>query len=82
MSQWQKLIDRLKGKPKDFTWGELERLLHGCGYEQDEGSGSRRRFFNQKTGAIISLHKPHPRKELKDYQIRDVLIHLREEGYL
>ena len=82
MSQQAKLVERLKSKPKDFSWEELERLLSGFGYKQVEGSGSRRKFVHGKTGAIISLHKPHPRNELKAYQIRDVLTHLREEGYV
>jgi hypothetical protein len=28
------------------------------------------------------LHEPHPQKELKAYQIREVLDHLRQERYL
>jgi hypothetical protein len=30
----------------------------------------------------ISLHQPHPRNELKSYQVKDVLGHLRQEGLL
>jgi predicted RNA binding protein YcfA (HicA-like mRNA interferase family) len=82
MSQQAKLLERLKRKPKDFTWGELETVLEGFGYQQERGSGSRRKFIHPETGAMISLHEPHPRKVLKAYQIRDVVDHLREEGYL
>ena len=82
MSQQEKLLDRLKRKPKDFTWSELESLLAGFGYRQEVGSGSRRKFIHEKTGVVISLHEPHPRKELKTYQVRDVLAHLKEEKYL
>jgi len=82
MSQQAKLLERLKRKPKDFTWGELETLLAGLGYKQERGSGSRRKFIHAETGAIISLHEPHPRNVLKAYQVRDLVDHLREEDYL
>lgn len=82
MSQITKLLDRLKAKPKDFTWGELEKVMEAFGYEQEKGSGSRRKFFNAETNALISLHEPHPRKELKAYQVRDILNHLKQENYL
>jgi predicted RNA binding protein YcfA (HicA-like mRNA interferase family) len=82
MSRGKKLLERLKTKPKDFTWAELEAVLDGLGYRQEKGSGSRRKFIHEETGAMISLHQPHPRKELKSYQIRDILTHLREEHYL
>ena len=68
MSQREKLLERLKSKPKDFGWEELERLLAGLGYEQEKGSGSRRKFYNAETEALVSLHEPHPRKTLKSYQ--------------
>jgi hypothetical protein len=30
----------------------------------------------------ISLHEPHPESVLKPYQVREVLMHLKQEGYL
>lgn len=82
MGKHEKLLERLKGRPKDFRWEELKRLLGGLGYEEEKGSGSRRKFFNASTGVSISLHQPHPRNELKFYQVREVLDHLRQEGLL
>jgi hypothetical protein len=82
MSQKQKLVERLKAKPKDFTWDELENVLKSFGYQIESGSGSRRKFFNAKTGDDINLHQPHPKNILKSYQIRDVLTHLKEKGLL
>src|SRR5437762_11610518 len=32
-----------------------------------------------ETKAVISLHEPHPRKELKAYQVKDVLNYLKAE---
>lgn len=35
-----------------------------------EGSGSRVRF--NKEGIIATFHRPHPKKEAKPYQVKDV----------
>ena len=81
MSQRDKLIVRLKGKPKDFTWDELVRLLEGLGYSEaavGKTGGSRRRFVHPKAPAI-ALHKPHPGKIVKMYVVEDVLRLLTEE---
>ncbi len=80
MSQRDKLLERLKTGPKDFTWGELERLLDGLGYKQERNTGSSRKFYNESTGALICIHQPHPRNILKSYQVRDILQHLKEVG--
>lgn len=81
MSQHQKLTQRIRSKPKDFTWDELKRLMVGFGYQEKTGPGSRRKFIHPK-GAMISLHKPHPGNELKQYQVDDVLEHLTQENLI
>ena len=40
-------------------------------------SGSRVKFY--KGNIIIILHKPHPRKELLEYQIKQMIEKLSEE---
>lgn len=80
MSRRDKALVRLQSKPKDFTWSELKAVMGGFGYAEIEGSGSRRKFIHSATKAIISLHEPHPNSVLKEYQIRDVLTHLKEQG--
>jgi predicted RNA binding protein YcfA (HicA-like mRNA interferase family) len=82
MSQREKLVERFRKRPKDFTWNELERLLEGFGYRQETGQGSGRKFFNEERGVLICIHQPHPRKELKKYQVNDVFEHLKQEGFL
>ncbi|MBQ2817205.1 MAG: type II toxin-antitoxin system HicA family toxin [Clostridia bacterium] len=72
MGQKEKLIKRLKSKPKDFTFDEAETLLKYLGFlRSDKGrtSGSRVMFTNDE-GISILLHKPHPRKELLSYQVK------------
>jgi hypothetical protein len=84
MSQVQKLIARLLSFPKDFTWEELVKILNYFGFKEiktGKTGGSRRKFSNSE-GLIISLHKPHPAKIMKRYQLDDVVSVLKERGYL
>ena len=84
MGQKEKLILKLKSKPKDFTFEEAERLLGFFGYERsDKGrtSGSRVMFCCDGRAPIL-LHKPHPRKELLEYQVKQLVEKLTEEGLI
>ena len=80
MGQKEKLIKRLKSKPKDFTFEEAETLLGYLSYQRsDKGqtSGSRVAFISEDHAPIL-LHKPHPRKE----QVKQLLETLEQEGLL
>lgn len=84
MTRKEKLIKRFLTCPKDFTWDELVVLLAFFQFVEvstGKTGGSRRRFINEE-GLVISLHKPHPRKILKKYQIEQVLEILAQEGLL
>ncbi len=84
MSRRDKLVSRLRGKPKDFTWDELVRLLEGVGYSEaaaGKTGGARRRFLHA-TAPTIALHKPHPGNIVKMYVIKDVLRVLTEGGLI
>lgn len=83
MSIKEKLIIRLKHKPKNFTFKEAETLLLSLGFEKTNAgktSGSRVAFH--RGTFIIKLHKPHPGKELKPYQINQLLSLLESEDLL
>lgn len=82
MTRKNKLLERLKRKDKSFTWSELVTLLSGFGYDVFTESGSRRKFANQETKLIISLHEPHPQKTLKPYMLKEVLEHLKNNKLL
>ncbi|MGA2533148.1 MAG: type II toxin-antitoxin system HicA family toxin [Candidatus Aminicenantales bacterium] len=85
MSRRQKLLTRFLAKPRDFTFNELATLLRGYGYrEMKEGktSGSRAAFIEEKSKHIIRLHKPHPSKVLKRYQIDDIEREFKRRGFL
>ena len=83
MGKKEKLLNRLKGNPKDFTFSEVRSLLESCGYIMSKGgktSGSRVKFFLGKK--VFAMHKPHPRKELLEYQVKEILAELKEEGFI
>ncbi len=85
MSKKDKLIKRLLSQPKDFTFDEAEMLLKCFSYYPDnkgKTSGSRVGFYNRELDSKISLHKPHPRKELLVCQIKQIIKELEEEGLL
>lgn len=82
MGKHEKLLARLKKRPKDFTFQELTTLLNGFGYALNQsGSGSRVRFEHEHCTPIF-MHKPHPSPVLKPYLIDQVLDILKQEGLL
>lgn len=84
MSKRQKLLERLKHRPKDFTWDELTTVLSQLGYRETKAGktgGSRRKFIHPEAPPII-LHKPHPGNIIKTYVLEDVLEMLGREGML
>ena len=82
MSKRDKLLDRLKEVPKNFTFDEARALLESCGYVMSNSgktSGSRVKFYLGKK--VFAMHKPHPRKELLEYQVKELIAELKEEGF-
>jgi len=85
MAKSKKLLMRLLSNPKDFTFGELETLLAGFGFQISNvgsTSGSAVRFINNKTGQIIRLHKPHPSPVVKQYLVKFIVKELKQGGHL
>ena len=84
MGTKEKLIERIKQQPLDFTFREAKRLLSLLGYDlshKGKTSGSRIIFY--KNGkAPIMLHKPHPGNELKHYAVKQLLETLLDNGDL
>ena len=84
MGKKEKLIQRLKSKPKDFTFDEAETLLGYLSYSKSnkgKTSGSRV-AFTAENHAPIFLHKPHPNNELKSYQVKQLIEILQQEGLI
>ena len=85
MGQKDKLIAKLKSNTKTFTFDDAESLLSFFGYRKSnkgKTSGSRVVFTSDKHKVKILLHKPHPRKELKEYQVKQLIEILEQEGLI
>ena len=68
MTQVEKLVERLMGSPSAFSMRDLVRVMGMYGFELDEKgrtSGSRVRFYRERDGRVLLLHRPHPSDELK-----------------
>lgn len=81
MASIDKLIERFRACPADFTWDELVRLLNNCGYVEKKAKGSRRKFSG-KGRPSINLHEPHPGHIVKQYALREVREVLEREKLL
>ena len=84
MTQKDKLIERLRSHPKDFTFAEAEALLGYLGFRRSnkgKTSGSRVLFVKEGSEGMF-IHIPHPQKELRAYQVKEILKRLEEEGLI
>lgn len=84
MGTKEKLIERFKTLPSDFTFDELEKFLKCFGYEKSnkgKTSGSRVVYKNKDKRPIM-LHKPHPGNIIKTYAMKQVLNDLIEAGFI
>ena len=80
MSKMEKDIERLKSKPKDYSYDEAKRILNKIGfveYNKGKTSGSRVEF-KDNYGRKIVLHKPHPNNIIKPYKIIEIIKQLEE----
>ena len=77
-------MERLRSKPRDFTFEDAETLLGYLSYKRSNKgrtSGSRVMFVSEEHPPIL-MHKPHPRKELLTYQVKQLVETLEQEGLL
>ena len=84
LGQKEKLMERLRNRPKDFTFEDAETLLGYLSYKRSnkgKTSGSRVMFVSEEHPPIL-MHKPHPRKELLSYQVKQLVETLEQEGLL
>ena len=81
MSKKEKLIARLKSKPKDFEYNEAKTLMNLCGYKtSNTGKTSGSQVCFTKGKMVIYMHKPHPQKELHAYQVNALINKLEQDG--
>jgi len=85
LGQKDKLIAKLRSNPKTFTFDDAESLLGFLSYRRSnkgKTSGSRVMFVSDEYRTKILLHKPHPRKELLEYQVKQLIEQLEQEGLI
>lgn len=73
MGTKEKLIERFKRQPNDFTWDELVRLFTIFGFEvNNKGKTSGSRVIFVKGNYAYTAHKPHPESVVKKYVLKQV----------
>jgi predicted RNA binding protein YcfA (HicA-like mRNA interferase family) len=80
MSRKNKLLARLKERPKDLSWDEACLLMKQCGFELRNRKGSGRMFVHTTTRQKVRLHEPHPERTLKPYMLAELINALTDAG--
>lgn len=76
MGTKEKLIERFRKQPRDFTYDEMIRLFKVLGFKlSNKGatSGSRVEFYDSAKGLSYILHRPHPGSVIKSYVMKQTL---------
>jgi hypothetical protein len=86
MSSKDKLIERFKTQPKNFTFDELVTLLKHLGFiksNKGKTSGSRVKFNNSTSNIAIHLHKPHTNgAPVKETALREIFNYLNNNNLI
>lgn len=85
MSKQDKARERIKQRPKDYTYSEAKSLLTQMGfveYNKGKTSGSRVKFYREWDKRIILLHKPHSGDIMKAGAVKDLVEYLVKIGEL
>jgi len=83
MSKKEKMIARLKSKPKNYTYNEAKTLMGLCGYSiSNAGKTSGSQVYFARENKVFYMHKPHPQKELHAYQINSIIAELEKEDLI
>lgn len=84
MSKAGKALIRLGATPTpaDFKWNDLCSVLKHLGYEIQNNSGSRRKFYHEEKKLLIICHEPHPSPDVDKGCIADVVEHLKSNGFI
>lgn len=84
MSKHRKALEKLCSTPPpaNFKWVDLKGVLEHLGYEMLTNSGSRRKFYHKEKDVLIICHQPHPAPNVDKGCIRDVVSHLKTNGFI
>jgi hypothetical protein len=83
MSVKDKLIERFKKQPKDFTFNELVSLFAILGFSlNNKGKTSGSRVIFEKGEDSYIAHKPHPSNIIKSYAMKQILDYLTDNNFI
>jgi len=85
MGTIEKLVDRFKSQPKDFTFEELVKVFRYFDFDigaKGKTSGSRMEFINEERRLSYGIHKPHPANLIKGYVMKQVLKFLIDNKFI
>lgn len=76
----KRLLKAIFASPTSPTlvWSDIESLLVSLGCEVEEAKGSAIKVFYKDL--LLAVHRPHPKKEAKRYQVREVRDFLKDMG--
>ena len=66
MSQWEKLLERIRNNPKTVTFEELDKILVRSGYEKRQPGGGSSHYTFRKKGKLpltIPTKSPYLKEE-------------------
>lgn len=84
VGQKEKILLQMRNNPRNVTFDDMVTLVRSLGFtvsNKGKTSGSRIMLVSEEHGSVL-LHKPHPQKELKEYQVKQILKYLEEEGLI
>ena len=83
MSTKDKLTERFKKLPNDFTFDELVTLMKHCGFDlQNSGKTSGSRVCFVKGRATVKLHRPHPNDIIRKGTLKNLLLYLTNNSFI
>ncbi|MCL2074077.1 MAG: type II toxin-antitoxin system HicA family toxin [Marinilabiliaceae bacterium] len=83
MSTKEKLLERFKRQPTDFTWQELVRLFKFFGFSMNnKGKTSGSRVIFEKENKCYFVHKPHPSNIINKCIMKQVLNYLKNNNFI
>ena len=83
MSTKDKLIERFKKLPKDFTFDELIAVFNTFGFTvNNKGATSGTRVRLERGNDYYNFHRPHPSQIIKPASLKAAYVYLRDLNLL
>lgn len=73
MSQWEKLLYKLKKLSHDMRFEELQKILESYGYEMQSPQSGSNFSFRKKGRAVITIPKHKPIKKVYIKLVKNIV---------